>query len=106
MDKVINNIKLYVKETKKAKETEDIINKVLLSNGIKIDNNNFDLVVSVGGDGTFLKMLRNHNFDSNYFNTNASFEPNYTISNQYMILAKLFHQDRRCLLLFCPSEKS
>ena len=67
MDKVINNIKLYVKETKKAKETEDIINKVLLSNGIKIDNNNFDLVVSVGGDGTFLKMLRNHNYDSNYY---------------------------------------
>ena len=66
MDKIINNIKLYVKETKKAKETEEIIKNTLLNNEIKIDNNNFDLVISVGGDGTFLKMLRNHNYDSNH----------------------------------------
>ena len=34
------------------------------------------------------------NFAPEYFTENASFEPNYTISNQYAIFAKIFHQDK------------
>ncbi len=72
MNKDIKNIKLYVKDTLKAKETEKIVREELLNNGFMINDNNYDLVISIGGDGTFLKMLHHHNLDNKLYYTSIN----------------------------------
>ena len=73
MEKGINKVKLYVKKTNKASKVYEKVYNSLLSNNFKIVEDNSDLVISIGGDGTFLKMLHENNFDnkSYYASINA-----------------------------------
>ena len=57
MGRILNKVKLYVKDTSKAHTIEDIVIQELLNNNFVIDNNNYDIAISIGGDGTFIKML-------------------------------------------------
>lgn len=67
MNDKISRVKLYVKDTFKAHDAEIIVKNELLNNGFIIDDNNYDMVISLGGDGTFLKMLHKTNFNSNIY---------------------------------------
>ena len=67
MNDKISRVKLYVKDTFKAHDAEIIVKNELLNNGFIIDGNNYDMVISLGGDGTFLKMLHKTNFNSNIY---------------------------------------
>ena len=67
MNKIINNVRLYVKDTLKAHKVKEIVVNELLINGFVIDNNNYDIAISIGGDGTFLKMLHANNFNNSIY---------------------------------------
>ena len=67
MGRILNKVKLYVKDTSKAHTIEDIVIQELLNNNFVIDNNNYDIAISIGGDGTFIKMLHSNNFNPNIY---------------------------------------
>lgn len=67
MNDRIGRVKLYVKDTSRAHLVEEEVVKELLNNDFIIDNDNYELVISIGGDGTFLKMLYANNFNSNIY---------------------------------------
>lgn len=67
MNKNIKRIKLYVKDTPKAFEIKKIVYDELLKHGFEINNDVFDLVISIGGDGTFLKMIHDNNFNNDIY---------------------------------------
>ena len=73
MKRKINNIKLYIKKSNYAKEIADELEKKLIKNGYKINNKEYDLAISIGGDGTFLKMIHENKFNDNilYVGINA-----------------------------------
>ena len=73
MDRIINKVKLYVKDTPKAHNTEKILKSVLLEHNFELNDNDYDLIISVGGDGSFLKMIHKYNFDDTkyYASVNA-----------------------------------
>ena len=69
---MIKNIKLFVNNNEKSISTAKIVREDLLNNGFKIDDN-FDLGIAIGGDGSFLRMIKQCNFNSNpyYVGINA-----------------------------------
>lgn len=62
--KLIKTFKLFSNDNDKSKKTENIVRSVLLENGF-IENDNFDLGIAIGGDGSFLRMVKKTNFNSN-----------------------------------------
>ena len=69
MNNRISRVKLFVKDTSRAFETKKIVVEELLNQGFTINENNYDIAMSIGGDGTFLKMLHSTNFNSNIYYT-------------------------------------
>ena len=65
MTKKINKIKLYVKENSFSMIIANLLKEKLVKNNFKIVEDNYDLAVSIGGDGTFLGMISKNNFLSN-----------------------------------------
>lgn len=67
MGRKINKIKLFVNDNEKsiivAKDLELELNKY----GFKIVNRGFDLAISVGGDGSFLRMVKETKFNDNVY---------------------------------------
>lgn len=61
---MIKNIKLYVNNNDKSLSTAKLIKEKLIYNGFKIDNEKYDLAIAVGGDGSFLRMIKANNFNS------------------------------------------
>ena len=70
---MIKNIKLFVNNNSYAKNNSDIIKYKLLKNGFNIVDNNYDLAISIGGDGSFLRMVKENNFDSNIYYIGINF---------------------------------
>lgn len=70
---MIKNVKLYVNESEKALSSAKTVREKFESNNFNIVDENYDLVVAVGGDGTFLGMVREENFNSDvyYIGVNA-----------------------------------
>ncbi len=68
MNRKINSIKLYIKNSDYAKKVASELQKKLIKNKFKICNKKYDLAISIGGDGTFLKMIHENKFnDSIYY---------------------------------------
>ena len=63
----INRIKLFVKENEKSKEVANLLTKSLLDKGFEIVEDNYDLGIAVGGDGTFLRMITETDFNSDVY---------------------------------------
>ena len=64
---MIKNIKLFVNRNDKSLETANLIKAKLISNGFIIDDENYDLAIAVGGDGSFLRMVKENNFNSDIY---------------------------------------
>ena len=60
----INRIRLFVNDNLKSKKIADIIKSKLKENNFKIVTKNYDLAIAIGGDGAFLRMVKETNFDS------------------------------------------
>lgn len=69
MNKKFNRIKLYIKDTKKVKDIAEKINNELLIHNYEINDKYYDLAISIGGDGTFIKMIHENNFKTNIMYT-------------------------------------
>ena len=67
MSRVINKIKIFTKNNDKSNDIAIILKDKLLSNNFIISESDFDLAISIGGDGTFLKMVLESNYNSNAF---------------------------------------
>jgi len=58
-------IKLFTKDNDLSKDVRNSLEEKLVSEGFKLTNaDNFDLGISIGGDGTFLKMIHDNDFNS------------------------------------------
>lgn len=64
---MIKNIKLFVNENTKSLETAKLIKDKLISNQFVIDDKNYDLAIAIGGDGSFLRMVKQNNFNSDIY---------------------------------------
>lgn len=64
---MIKNIKLFVNSNDKSLETAKLIKDKLINNGFIIDEDNFHLAIAVGGDGAFLRMVKQNNFNSDIY---------------------------------------
>jgi len=68
---MIRNIKLFVNNQDQSIQLAKIVREKLNNNGYKVlDNNNqdnFELAIAIGGDGTFLSMVKDNKFNSNIY---------------------------------------
>lgn len=70
---MIKNIKLFINENDEAAKVANIIKEKLELYDFNIVDDNYDLCLAIGGDGSFLRMVKETNFDSNtcYVGINA-----------------------------------
>ena len=66
-------IKLFIKNDSIVKKIAKEIQQELIKNNFKIVEKNYDIAISIGGDGTFLKMIHENTFNDNimYYGINA-----------------------------------
>lgn len=60
----INRIKLFVNDNLKSRKIADLVKSKLKDNDFKIVTKNYDLAIAIGGDGAFLRMVKESDFDS------------------------------------------
>jgi NAD+ kinase len=63
----IKNVKLFCNNNIKSKKTAKIIEEALINNNFNIVEDDFDLGIAVGGDGSFLRMIKTSNFNSDVY---------------------------------------
>lgn len=63
----INKIKLFINDNEKSRVVAKDLEMELKKYGFKIVNKNFDLGISIGGDGSFLRMVKDTNFNSDIY---------------------------------------
>lgn len=66
MPRIINKVKLFTKDNKRSISISNMLKEKLLLNNYTIDDN-FDLAISIGGDGTFIKMVSESSFNKDVF---------------------------------------
>ena len=62
--KKINKVKLFVNNNLKSRKAAEEIKEELLNNKFVLVEEDFDLGIAVGRDGSFLRMVNNSNFNS------------------------------------------
>ena len=67
MGRRINNIKLFVNDNDKSKLVAKDLEMELRKYGFNIVDQDYDLAISIGGDGSFLRMVKETNFNSNIY---------------------------------------
>ena len=55
---MIKRINLYPNFSDKAKQEESIIKDLLIKNGFEVVDDDIELMIAIGGDGTFLNMIK------------------------------------------------
>lgn len=70
--KKIRSFKIFCNDNEKSISTSEIVKKKLLKNGL-IESDEYELAIAVGGDGSFLRMVKQTNFNSDtlYVGINA-----------------------------------
>lgn len=69
---MVRNIKLFVNDNDQSIEFAKIVKKKFAKNGFMIiddkdSNDMHNLAIAIGGDGSFLRMVKNNNFNSNIY---------------------------------------
>ena len=64
MKRLINKIKLFPNDNEKSKEIEKTLTERLELANFEIVDSKYDLAIAIGGDGSFLRMVKNNVFDS------------------------------------------
>ncbi len=67
MGRRINKVKLFVNDNEKSKIVAKDLELELIKYGFKIVNRGFDLAISVGGDGSFLRMVKETKFNQSIY---------------------------------------
>jgi len=63
----IKRIKLYTNDKTKSLDEIKVIKEKLINNGFQIVDKNYDLLIVIGGDGTFLRAIDENKFNSNIY---------------------------------------
>lgn len=63
MERKVNKIKLFVKNNTKSMEAAQLLKSKLKEQNFQITEENYDLAISIGGDGSFLKMVNENQFN-------------------------------------------
>lgn len=63
----IKRIKLYVNDNEKSKDVSQKLLNEFDNYGFILDNNQYDLAISIGGDGSFLRMVKDNKFNPNIY---------------------------------------
>lgn len=63
----ISRVKLFVNNNIKSRKAAKLISEVLKKKKFEVVDENFDLGIAVGGDGSFLRMIKSSDFDSDVF---------------------------------------
>ncbi len=61
---MIKKVSLFSNDNPESKRVRSLVEKKLESCGFVIDNEDFDLAIAIGGDGSFLRTVKMTNFDS------------------------------------------
>lgn len=64
---MIKNIRLFPNENSKSIEMAKLISNKLLENGFIVSEDKYDLAIAVGGDGSFLRMVKINSFNSDIY---------------------------------------
>ena len=67
MERIINKVKLFTNDNEQSKMIENNVKEVLLKNNFEIVGKDYDLAIAIGGDGSFLRMLKHNTFNSNIY---------------------------------------
>ena len=62
MSRKINNIKLFANNTEKAKAILQVVKEEMVNYKFNLVDYNYDLAIAIGGDGSFLRMVKSNNF--------------------------------------------
>lgn len=63
----INKVRLFCNDNDKSRKIKDLLYQELISNDFIISDGDFKLGIAIGGDGSFLRMLKNNNFNSDVY---------------------------------------
>lgn len=63
---MIKSYRIFRNDNDKSTKVEQIINEKMKLNGFIYDDSNYDLAIAIGGDGSFLRMIKQTNFNSDY----------------------------------------
>ena len=65
---MIKNIKLFVNNNKDSIKQSKIVKDKLITNGFNVvEDDKFELAIAIGGDGSFLRTVRDNNFNGNIY---------------------------------------
>lgn len=67
MEKKIKRVKLFPNDNLKSKNQADELEKKLILEGFVLVDDNPDLAIAIGGDGSFLRMIKNCNFNEDIY---------------------------------------
>lgn len=69
----IKHFRLFSNDNERSKVVEEKVRDKLVKNNFIEDKNNYDLAIAIGGDGSFLRMVKQTNFNSDvlYVGINA-----------------------------------
>lgn len=63
----IKRVKVFSNNNKKSQEIKKLLINKLRKNNISVVNSNYDLGIAIGGDGSFLRMIKENNFNSDIY---------------------------------------
>ncbi len=67
MERKINRIKLFINNDNKSRKVASQLEEELKKYKFEICNDNYDLGISIGGDGSFLRMVKATNFNNKVY---------------------------------------
>lgn len=67
MNHEIKRIKLFVNHNKESEKIAERVKNKLVQKGFLIVEDNYDLAIAIGGDGAFLRMVKQNNFNSDIY---------------------------------------
>lgn len=60
----MNNVKIFYNDNEKSINTFNEVKDKLIKNGFNIDDTDYNIAIAIGGDGAFLRMVKETNFKS------------------------------------------
>ncbi len=67
MKKIIKKIKIFPNNNKKSQKIAQSLKEKLMQRGYILDHQYYDLAIAIGGDGSFLRMVKDCNFNSEIY---------------------------------------
>jgi len=67
VNKFIKKVKLFINDNKKSKNIAMLVENALKKAGLDVVDDDCDLAIAIGGDGSFLRMVKDSLFDSSIY---------------------------------------